>query len=93
MDQNRYDDEDEPLDAAGDASRALTTFTRHDGFTPKRRRKFIKTLRKTGCVRDACRVAGVSDSTAYKARRRDPEFCAQWVTALSKAGGDLETLA
>ena len=93
MNQNRYDEEDDPLAAAGDASRASDPSTRHDGFTPKRRRKFIKALRKTGCVRDACRVAGVSDSAAYKARRRDSVFRAQWATALSRAGGDLELLA
>lgn len=93
MDHNLYDEEDDPLPAAEGASRALMISTRHDGFTPKRRRKFIKTLRKTGCVRDACRKAGVSDSAAYKARRRDPEFRAAWATALCKAGGDLEVLA
>ena len=93
VDHYPYNDEDEPLDAAGDASRALVPLTRHDGFTPKRRRKFLKTLRKTGCVRDACRRAEISDSAAYKARRRDPEFRALWASALSRAGGELEILA
>lgn len=66
---------------------------RHDGFTPKRRRKFLKTLRKTGCVRDACRKARLSDTAAYKLRRRDPEFAALWAAALHKAGTDFELLA
>lgn len=37
---------------------------RRDGFTPKRRRVFLKTLRKTGCVQDACRRVGISDTAA-----------------------------
>jgi hypothetical protein len=66
---------------------------RHDGFTPKRRRKFLKALRRTGCVRDACRKAKISDTAAYKLRRRDPDFAALWATALDKAGSDIELLA
>jgi hypothetical protein len=66
---------------------------RHDGFTPKRRRKFLEVLSKTGCVRDACRKTGMSDTAAYKLRNRDPEFAALWATALSKVGSDLELLA
>ncbi|MDQ8755081.1 hypothetical protein RCO27_02460 [Sphingosinicella sp. LHD-64] len=73
--------------------RALVPLPRRDGFTPKRQRRFLKALRKTGCVRDACRAAGISDSAAYKARKRDPGFRALWDAALSWAGSDIETFA
>jgi hypothetical protein len=87
-------DESPSLDNDGFAGgQPLPSAARHDGFTPKRRRKFLRTLAKTGCVRDACRRAEISDSAAYKARRRDAEFSALWDTALSKAGSDLEILA
>lgn len=75
------------------ASRALVPVARHDGFTPERRKLFKQTLRETGCVRDACRVAGISDSTAYKARAADPEFAAEWDSALAMAAGDYQLLA
>ncbi|MGF1549851.1 MAG: hypothetical protein ACFBQW_04880 [Sphingomonadaceae bacterium] len=66
---------------------------RHDGFTAARRATFLATLRQSGCVRDACRVAGISSTTAYRSRKRLPEFAAQWDAALALAGGDLELLA
>lgn len=66
---------------------------RANGFTPERQRKFIKTLRKTGCVRDGCRVARISSQTAYRTRQRLPEFRKAWDTALRIAGSDIELLA
>ena len=87
---------DEPAPAShrpGKTARALVPAQRQDGFTPKRRAKFLKALRKTGCVEDACRAVRISDSAAYKCRRRDPAFAALWQTALSKAGSDIETFA
>jgi len=88
------DDEVEtPVTADADTSDPAPPDRRHDGFTRQRRRAFLKALRKAGCVRDACRKAGISDSAAYKARRRDPEFARLWAAALAKAGGDLELVA
>jgi len=93
---------DDPFDPGGDGgdagagpspSRALIPVPRHDGFTPERRRLFKQTLRETGCVRDACRVAGISDSTAYRARADDPDFAAEWDSALAMAAGDYPLLA
>ncbi len=37
---------------------------RHDGFTAEKRKRFLKTLAKTGCISDSARVAGVSRKTA-----------------------------
>lgn len=79
-------------DDDAEASPALGPAGRH-GFTPERRRLFKQALRQTGCVRDACRAAGISDSAAYKARRRDPDFAAEWEGALAIAAGDIEILA
>ena len=43
---------------------------RHDGWTAERQVAFIQTLADTGCVEDACRAVGMSDSSAYELRRR-----------------------
>lgn len=66
---------------------------RRDGFTPLAQAKFLKTLRKTGCVRDGCRVAGVSSTTAYRTRARLAAFDKAWETALTIAASDIELLA
>lgn len=67
---------------------------RHDGFTPARQRIFLDTLGKTGCVRDACRRAGISNTSAYRARDRlGPEFARQWDLAQAMAASSLEALA
>lgn len=66
---------------------------RHDGFTPKKQRKFLKILRKTGCVRDACRGVGISSTSAYRVRERLPAFARQWETSLSMASSSLEAIA
>lgn len=66
---------------------------RHDGFTPARKRKFFKTLRKTGCLSDAARVAGVSRETVRRHRNKWPEFAAQVEAELACASGALEAIA
>lgn len=66
---------------------------RHDGFTPRRRRIFLKALRKTGCVQHSCRSAGISDTAAYNLRERDPVFADLWNSAVAAAGADLDLLA
>jgi hypothetical protein len=66
---------------------------RRDGFTPHRRRIFLKTLRKTGCAQDACRRARISDTAAYNLRDRDAMFARLWDAAVVAAGADMELLA
>lgn len=66
---------------------------RHDGFTPKKRRRFCKTLRKTGCISDAARRAGVSTTTISRWRRRDTRFAKACERALEIAAVDLDALA
>jgi hypothetical protein len=66
---------------------------RHDGWTNERLQRFVDTLAYTGCVRDAARVAGVSDTSIYKLKKRFPLFAAVWEDALSRAGQGLIAIA
>jgi len=66
---------------------------RHDGWTEPRKRKFLHALARTGCVRDACRIAHISSTSAYRHRRRDPDFADAWERALSEALPVLEAAA
>lgn len=66
---------------------------RHDGLTPERQLIFTARLAETGCVRDACRSAGVSNTSAYRARRRMPDFAARWDMALAEKRPVLEQAA
>ncbi len=56
---------------------------RHDGWTPLRQTTFLRTLRETGCVRSACQRVGLSSTSAYRVKRRIPEFGAAWDAALA----------
>lgn len=56
---------------------------RHDGWTPLRQTTFLRALRETGCVRSACDRVGVSSTSAYRVKRRIPEFGAAWEAALA----------
>ena len=66
---------------------------REDGWTEAARRTFLATLRKTGCVRDACRVAAMSSTSAYRLRRRDADFDARWKAARTHARRGLVAVA
>lgn len=77
----------------GQVQRSGRVNGRHDGFTPKKRRRFLGVLRKTGCIRDAARVAGISTSTVDRWRGRDVRFAKACERALEMAAVDLEALA
>jgi len=66
---------------------------RHDGWTEARKKTFLAVLRESGCVIDACRVAGMSDTSAYRLRERDPEMAAQWQDALENGQRGLVAVA
>ena len=66
---------------------------RHDGWTAERRRGVIEALAKYGNVRDACRAVGMSNVSAYRLRRNDPTFGAEWDAALKRAATSLEAIA
>ena len=66
---------------------------RRDGMTPARQKAFIEALGQYGTVSDAARVAGISSTSAYRARKRMPDFARAWAAAKSKAAGAIDTLA
>jgi hypothetical protein len=66
---------------------------RHDGFTPKKQRKFFKALKKTGCLSDAARAAGISRNTVRRHRNKWPAFDAKVAAALKTAAGELDAIA
>lgn len=67
--------------------------TRHDGWTPVRQRTFLRALSETGCVRDACARAGISNTSAYRMKKRAAAFSRAWDRALAKAMPTIEQAA
>lgn len=51
---------------------------------------FLAALVETSCVKASAQIAGVSPTRAYRARREDPAFAAQWRTALAEGYENLE---
>ena len=68
---------------------------RHDGWTAEKQIAFIEALAETACVEEACRRVGMSDSAAYKLRRRPCgwAFKRAWDAALDYALHRLEQAA
>lgn len=66
---------------------------RHDGWTPERTQRFLDVLAHTGCIEDACRVAGMSAVGARRMRSRFPAFAAAWQAALDRAHQGLIAIA
>lgn len=79
--------------AGRDRGRQAGRRVRHDGWTGEARRGFLDALGECGNVRDACRRAGMSNTSAYRVRRIDPEFGAAWDAALKRAAVSLEAIA
>lgn len=63
------------------------------GWTPERLQRFFDVLAHTGCVLDACHVAGISDASAYKMKARFPLFAAAWEDALNRGQQGLVAIA
>lgn len=61
--------------------------------TPKKREKFLGSLREAGNVTLAAEAVGVDRSTVYKWRKQDAEFSAQWDDAVEEAADRLEAEA
>ena len=57
------------------------------------RDEFIEKLRESGNVRYSCTKAGISSSTAYRARARSTRFARAWEDALSVVCDELEVSA
>lgn len=59
--------------------------TRRDGFTAVRKQKFLGALGRTGVVRDACKIAGISSTTVYRHAKKDADFAAAMTEAHASA--------
>lgn len=66
---------------------------RHDGFTPAKQRKFFRALKKSGCITDACRVAGISRTTVSRWRDKDELFDDMCEKACALAAVELDMIA
>ncbi len=68
---------------------------RHDGWTPEKQRAFIEHLADTGCVKDAAGLVGMTETSAYRLRRRADAaaFDAAWEAALEKGVERLASVA
>ena len=57
---------------------------RHDGWTAEKQYRFIQALAESGCVDEACRRVGMSDTSAYALRIRPcgAAFRRAWDAAL-----------
>ncbi|MGN6377047.1 MAG: hypothetical protein ACTHMG_16040 [Sphingomonas sp.] len=66
---------------------------RHDGWTAARQRAFLRALSETGCVRDACARVQISNTSAYRMRKRSEAFARAWDRAIAKAMPTLEQAA
>lgn len=54
---------------------------------------FLRALANGHSVSSACKLAGVSRASAYRARQRSTHFAAQWVDALEQGADMLEDAA
>ena len=60
---------------------------------PRWHARFLRALRDWPNVAQACRAAGISRMTAYRARRSDPDFAQRWAEAIEEGYGRLEDRA
>lgn len=61
-------------------------------MTKERRRLFLDVLTSGGTVAQAVEAAGLSISTVYRERKRDPKFAEAWAVALEASCGPIEEL-
>jgi len=66
---------------------------RRDGWTPVRQQAFLEALAEVKCVRDACALVGMSNTSAYRRRKTSPAFSAAWDRALGKDKATIEQAA
>lgn len=76
-----------------DAADVPAVVGHHDGWTPIRRRAFLRLLGEGEKIAGACATLGLSVQGAYHVRDRDPAFAAAWDRALGQSAGVLEQVA
>jgi hypothetical protein len=71
------------------------TRKQHSGWTADRQRRFIDRLALTGSVGEACAIAGVASSSAYRLRNKAgaESFARAWDAALSMSATRLAAIA
>lgn len=55
--------------------------------------RFLEAFAETGMVSQACRIAGINRSTAYRARQRNETFALAWADVEERATEELESVA
>lgn len=83
MDEKR-EEEREDFVSGGKNGRQVRK-RRKDGWTRAKRTTFLDHLRATSNARASARAAGMTEGSAHKLRDRDPDFAADWDTALREA--------
>jgi hypothetical protein len=63
---------------------------RRNSFTKEKRQAFLAHFAATCNAKAAARAAGVSASTIWAWRKKDPQFCAAWQEALAQGYAGLE---
>jgi hypothetical protein len=58
--------------------------------TARWRSLFLQALRQTPSIKHACKAAGIVRTTAYKHRKEDQDFAAQWEDAIQASVDELE---
>jgi len=68
---------------------------RYDGWSAEKQIRFVEALAATKCVDEACRIVGMSDTSAYTLRNRPcgQDFARAWDIALDCQIPDLEQRA
>lgn len=64
---------------------------RHDGSAAAKQKKFFGALKKSGCIANACRVAGISRNTVRRHRDKWPDFDSRVEAALAIASVEPDT--
>ena len=61
--------------------------------TPARKAAFLELLARTGSVRASARGSGIDKATAYRLRKKWPDFAHDWDEALKRACDGIEAAA
>ena len=71
-----------PSTGSGRTETSDTPTTRHDGWHPELRVKFLEALAQTGNVQASAYFVQRTRQSAYDLKRRDPDFARAWLAAL-----------
>lgn len=81
------------MDSSNDEQGKSTRRERHDAFSAKKKREFLKALAQSCHVIRSAKFAKVHSVTVYDHRKKDPEFARGWQEALAAGYDRLEAQA